>query len=56
MTLFGPADHPLLDEVRGVDLDATTPLDAIRLIAQWQEDLAEEKERASRHGKRGRGE
>jgi len=45
MTLFGPADHPLLDEVRKLDLDATTPLEAMRLIAQWQEKLTEEKPR-----------
>ena len=45
LTLFGPADHPLLDEVRRVDLDQTTPLDALQLIKQWQESLAGEKKR-----------
>jgi DNA mismatch repair protein MutS len=44
LTLFGPADHPLLDDVRQVDLNQTTPLDALRLIQQWQESLAAEKE------------
>jgi len=42
LTLFGPADHPLLDDVRQVDLDQTTPLDALGLIKKWQELLSEE--------------
>jgi DNA mismatch repair protein MutS len=43
LTLFGPADHPLLDDVRSVDLDQTTPLEALQLIQRWQESLAAEK-------------
>ncbi len=43
LTLFGPADHPLLDEIRQVDLDRTAPMDALGLIGHWQETLAEEK-------------
>jgi len=42
LTLFGPADHPLLDDVRQVDLNQTTPLDALGLIREWQESLARE--------------
>jgi DNA mismatch repair protein MutS len=42
LTLFGPADHPLLEEVRKANLDQTTPLDALRLIQQWQESLKAE--------------
>jgi len=42
LTLFGPADHPLLDEVRKLDLNATSPMRALKLIEQWQETLAEE--------------
>ena len=34
LTLFGPADHPLLDDIRVVDLDQTTPLEALQLIKQ----------------------
>ena len=48
LTLFGPADHPLLDEIRGVDLNQTTPLDAQRLVEQWQTTLANEKKRDRR--------
>jgi DNA mismatch repair protein MutS len=44
LTLFGPVDHPLLDEIRSVDLDQTTPLDALQRIKQWQESLVKEKD------------
>jgi len=45
LTLFGPADHPLLDEIRGVDLNETTPIQALQLIHEWQDSLgAEDKE------------
>ncbi len=43
LTLFGPADHPLLDDIRRVDLNQTTPLAAMQLIQQWQNTLAAEK-------------
>jgi len=42
MTLFGPAEHPLLDELRELDLNATTPLAAMQLIEQWQKALAKD--------------
>ena len=42
LTLFGPADHPLLEELRRVDLDATAPLAALQLLKRWQEELAKE--------------
>ena len=45
LTLFGPADHPLLDDIRRVDLNQMTPLAAMQLIQQWQETLAAEKKR-----------
>jgi DNA mismatch repair protein MutS len=45
LTLFGPADHPLLDEIRQVDVNATAPLDALRLVQTWQETLKSEKKR-----------
>jgi hypothetical protein len=38
-------DHPLLDEIRQVDLDQTRPLDALGLIQKWQESLKTEKKR-----------
>ena len=45
LTLFDPPDHPLLDKVRHVNLDQTTPLDAMQLIQDWQQSLADEKKR-----------
>jgi DNA mismatch repair protein MutS len=43
LTLFGFADHPLLDDIREVDLNELTPLDALQRIKQWQDELAGEK-------------
>ena len=45
LTLFGPADHPLLDELRRLELNNVTPLQAFQLLQQWQETLAAEMER-----------
>jgi DNA mismatch repair protein MutS len=42
MTLFDCVDHPLLETIRGVDLNGTTPLEALQLIQEWQEQLADE--------------
>ena len=42
LTLFGPADHPLLDEFRRLDLDNVTPMQAIQLLQRWQEELGGE--------------
>ena len=42
LTLFAPYDHPLLDEIRRVNIQDTTPLDALKLIEQWQRALAEQ--------------
>jgi DNA mismatch repair protein MutS len=39
LTLFGPAEHPLLDEIRGIDANRLTPLEALRLVSQWRESL-----------------
>ena len=43
LTLFGIADHPLLDEIRQVNLDRTAPLDALALVKRWQDKLNTEK-------------
>ena len=46
LTLFSPIDHPLLDDVRRLDLNNVTPLAALQLVKQWQETLAAEKKRS----------
>jgi DNA mismatch repair protein MutS len=48
LTLFGQAEHPLLDEIRAVDPNNLTPMDALRLVGQWRESLAEKPERKPR--------
>lgn len=40
MTLFGFADHPVIDELRDLKLDQITPLDAIQILQQYQERIA----------------
>ncbi|MCH8042832.1 MAG: DNA mismatch repair protein MutS [Planctomycetes bacterium] len=44
LRLFGPQEHPLLDEIRRVVADETTPLEALALIGRWQQELAEEQQ------------
>jgi DNA mismatch repair protein MutS len=40
LSLFGPQEHPLLDDIRRVVADETTPLEALALIGRWQQELA----------------
>ncbi len=42
LTLFGPADHPLLDDIRKLELNEMTPIQAMQLIAKWQKTLKAE--------------
>ena len=39
LTLFAPFDHPLLDQIRQADLNNTSPIAALQLIKQWQDEL-----------------
>ena len=40
LTLFAPPEHPLLDQIRTLELNATTPLAVpLQLIEQWQAAL-----------------
>jgi len=43
LTLFGPAEHPLLDKIRELDINTTTPLEAMQLIQQWQKELKDKR-------------
>jgi len=45
LTLFGPADHPLLDELRKLELNNLTPMQAMQLLQQWQQALANEEKK-----------
>ncbi|MDB4759833.1 DNA mismatch repair protein MutS, partial [bacterium] len=39
LTLFGFADHPLLDEVQKLDVNAMTPMDAMKFLSEAQQKL-----------------
>lgn len=39
------AEHPLIKEIKGLDINTMTPLDALMKIAQWRKDLTEENDR-----------
>jgi len=41
LSLFGPETHPLLDEIRELDLDDMTPLAALEKLHQMREGLQE---------------
>ena len=42
MTLFAPYDHPILDKIREVDVNALTPLAALQLVSEWQQAVGRE--------------
>ena len=39
LTLFEPQEHPLLDQIRALDLPNTTPLKAMELLEKWKTEL-----------------
>ncbi len=41
LALFSPAAHPLLAELRGLDLDSLSPLEALNQLAAWKRHLGE---------------
>ena len=47
LTLFGFADHPLLDEIKATNLNDLTPMDALIQIKSWQEELQQDANRSS---------
>ncbi len=40
LTLFASREHPLLDQIRALDLHNTTPLKALELLERWKRELA----------------
>ena len=44
LSLFGFAEHPILDEIRDKDVNAMTPLDALQLLQHWRTQLAREEQ------------
>ncbi len=47
LTLFGFADHPLLEEVQKLDVDSMTPIEAMQFLQQAQQKLKSNTEKAS---------
>ncbi len=39
LTLFGPAEPPMLDELRTLNLDKLTPLEGLQLLHKWKQEL-----------------
>lgn len=39
LTLFAPVEHPLLETIRQLDINRLTPLEALQLIQQWQQEV-----------------
>jgi DNA mismatch repair protein MutS len=44
LTLFAPTEHPLFDELRKLNLNDITPMQALQLIEQWRQTLTEERD------------
>ncbi len=42
LTLFEMGHHPLIDRLRELEISTLTPLQALQLIEQWQQELARE--------------
>ncbi len=42
LTLFEMVDHPLLDEIRGLDVNGLTPLAALEKLSEWSARLKEQ--------------
>jgi DNA mismatch repair protein MutS len=45
LTLFAPYEHPLLERLRSLDLNDTTPLAALQMLQDWQRELAQDKKK-----------
>ena len=44
LSLFGPHDHPVLEDLAATDLDTISPIEALKFIVQWQEHLNAERQ------------
>jgi DNA mismatch repair protein MutS len=40
LTLFAPEEHPLIDKLRQLDTNELTPLGALQLLNQWQQEVS----------------
>ncbi|MDR0335807.1 MAG: DNA mismatch repair protein MutS, partial [Planctomycetaceae bacterium] len=42
-SLFGPENHPMVEELRELNIDDLKPLDALKMIATWKEKIQNRK-------------
>jgi len=40
LTLFDFADHPVIDKIRDLDVSQMTPVQALQMLEQWQNEVA----------------
>jgi DNA mismatch repair protein MutS len=45
LTLFAPTEHPLFEEIRRLDVNDITPMQAMQLVQQWQTTLGRDQEK-----------
>lgn len=38
-SLFGPEDHPVIDELKGLDIGNLSPIQALNILERWQKTL-----------------
>ncbi|MDR2347006.1 MAG: DNA mismatch repair protein MutS [Planctomycetaceae bacterium] len=38
-SLFGQEDHPVIDEIRNIDIEKISPIEAIQLLIQWKKTI-----------------
>ena len=43
LTLFAPPEHPVVDQLRQLDVDSLTPLEALQRLAELQSQVAAER-------------
>jgi DNA mismatch repair protein MutS len=44
LTLFGPTEHPLMNKLRQLDVNGLTPLAALTMLKEWQDELNAERQ------------
>jgi DNA mismatch repair protein MutS len=45
LTLFAPYNHPVVERLRGMDLNGCTPMAALALLQEWQRELVQDQEK-----------
>jgi DNA mismatch repair protein MutS len=45
LTLFAASDHPIVEELKKVNLDEVAPITALNLLRKWQDSLSREQDR-----------